>query len=958
MKKFNISLLFLSIAAIVGCGVFKNKSPSTVEADIDYYASVDTSSRQKLMDSLESRLNSGAYDVGYDGLFEAYKKTDVKPGTNYLWDMYSNINYTTTDSRINKNYSKEGDSINREHGIPQSWFKEKSPMKADMFHVYPTDGYVNNKRSNYPHGQVGNATYTSQNGSKLGSSNFPGISGTVFEPIDEYKGDFARTYFYMATRYASKVGGWGGSVFESSFPHIDSDFIELYYKWHINDPVSSKETNRNEAVYLIQKNRNPYIDHPEWVGYVFKGITPTPEAKTLTAINVTSVGSKREYEEGDSFDKTSIKVTATFNTDSGTKTEDVTSSVTISPSTLSLSTTKVTISYSYNGVTKTADFSNFTVKSSIYYGSYDDPLTVGDSLDVIKTDCLTIGSYTKEKIYCAGVVKSIGSKLTSTKFSQVKVEDILGDDEILLDTINMSESQADKFAVGRSIEFHGYGYKSGTSSYIFKNYSSNYVTLDDMYIPVESLDVSLEFDTYHVGDTAKINVTISPTDASITDIEYSSLNESVASVDCEGNVLFKKIGTATFKVISVDDESLTKIVSCNVIAKPVVIIDVEEIKLNPTALKLEIGEKESLETVVLPENATDKSIFWSSDNPEIAEVNNLGTITAISEGSARIEACSADGKVKSYCDVTVIKRVAPLDPNIVEIKVTRNPYKTIYDLNDEFNQDGLLVEAHYIDGRIVNITHDVILSNPSMSFAGIKTIDVTYKDELTTHFKIAVLNNDVSELNIVKNPVKTHYFHDEPFNPTGIKVNAKIGEKTIDVTSMVNYEYDFEISGSIKLSFANAECNFNVIVENGKITKEHKAAEFIYVFKDVIGDSSIHNINIGEWRILEHYFNRLDNEAKDVLKTTITDFAGGVEASEQLSDIIKENISLYDQIILERQTDGFTDFISRNPKTPSPKNPDSVNIKPVLIGIGIGIIVLVILIIFIASIRRHKRKTK
>ena len=94
-----------------------------------------------------------------------------------------------------------GAMYNREYTVPQSIFNEALPMKSDLHHLYPTDKYVNNRRSNYPHAVVATTKWTSQNGSKLGSSdttaNFGLSAANVFEPIDEYKGDIARTYFYM-----------------------------------------------------------------------------------------------------------------------------------------------------------------------------------------------------------------------------------------------------------------------------------------------------------------------------------------------------------------------------------------------------------------------------------------------------------------------------------------------------------------------------------------------------------------------------------------------------------------------------------------------------------------------------------------------------------------------------------------------------------------------------------------
>ena len=283
MKKI-FKRLFLLAAASISAVAFSVTKPFIVVnavAPAAYYSTADSSTGQNLASSLHTII-SDHKDVGYSGLWNAYKTTDVMPGTNYVWDMYSS--YRGSDGTIKANYyfevggkkqgasySKESDGYNREHSIPQSWFKEASPMKADLFHVYPTDGYVNNRRSNYPYGEVGNATYTSQNGSKLGSSKLSGISGTVFEPIDEYKGDFARSYFYMAVCYSNKslTSGEGSKVFKSTYPYLTDYAIELFTKWDAQDPVSEKEIARNDNVYSIQKNRNPFIDHPEYTSIIW-----------------------------------------------------------------------------------------------------------------------------------------------------------------------------------------------------------------------------------------------------------------------------------------------------------------------------------------------------------------------------------------------------------------------------------------------------------------------------------------------------------------------------------------------------------------------------------------------------------------------------------------------------------------------------------------------------------------
>jgi endonuclease I len=175
-------------------------------------------------------------------------------------------------------YHVEGDVYNREHSFPNSWFGGKvQPMYTDLHHMYPTDKLVNNRRSNYPFGETDGESYQSAGGfSKLGSCTYPGYSGTVFEPNDEYKGDFARTYFYMVTCYEEKLPNWYENNAESrptldgnKYPGLSSWQLAMLMKWAANDPVSQKEVERNEAVYGIQNNRNPFIDYPGLEQYIW-----------------------------------------------------------------------------------------------------------------------------------------------------------------------------------------------------------------------------------------------------------------------------------------------------------------------------------------------------------------------------------------------------------------------------------------------------------------------------------------------------------------------------------------------------------------------------------------------------------------------------------------------------------------------------------------------------------------
>lgn len=210
----------------------------------------------------------------YSSLWTHFYSTDAR-SDGAVWDIYSDIpggsppySYTFGTDQCG-NYSAEGDCYNREHSVPKSWFNDQYPMYTDLYHLYPTDGFVNGKRGNLPFGEVMAATWTSRNGSKVGNNSAPGYNGNVFEPIDDFKGDLARTYFYMCTRYIDKSFDYdeGARMFSGS--QLKPWALDMLIRWHQEDPVSEKEIERNEAIYLIQKNRNPFVDYPELVGKIF-----------------------------------------------------------------------------------------------------------------------------------------------------------------------------------------------------------------------------------------------------------------------------------------------------------------------------------------------------------------------------------------------------------------------------------------------------------------------------------------------------------------------------------------------------------------------------------------------------------------------------------------------------------------------------------------------------------------
>lgn len=246
-----------------------------------------------LKTKLSEIITNGHIDHGYDGLWSGYQTTDrdyyyENDGT--ILDMYSenptgpdpyNFNYGPANQC--GNYTAEGSCYNREHVVPQSLFSQLTPMRSDIHFIRATDGKVNGMRSNYPYGKVGSASFTSLNGSKLGNSSSTGYSGIVFEPIDGFKGDIARMILYFVTRYESKLSTFssGNMLGNTTFPGLQTWELNQLLAWNILDPVSPAEIGRNNASYVYQGNRNPFIDNPSYADQIWG--TPVVDTQAPTA---------------------------------------------------------------------------------------------------------------------------------------------------------------------------------------------------------------------------------------------------------------------------------------------------------------------------------------------------------------------------------------------------------------------------------------------------------------------------------------------------------------------------------------------------------------------------------------------------------------------------------------------------------------------------------------------------
>lgn len=393
----NISLLLMVLIGM----------QATAAVPSGYYNNAKSKSDQALMSALH-QIIKGHTKRSYDQLKIDFKTTDCNG--NIIIDRYSDSQFTY-DTDFCGTYNSVGDCYNREHSIPNSWWGGSSSDTAytDLHHLIPTDGWVNSERGNYPFGNCANGT--PKGTGKRGTCTFSGYNGTVFEVADEYKGDFARMYFYFAVRYMTRISsytsGLGNVVFTSgNYKCLTTWAINQLLEWHRNDPVSTLETTRNDAVYGLQRNRNPFVDYPELVEYIWgnmqgnawnSGSTPTPTLTSPTNGSTVNVGTN-----------TGNGVSKTINVSGSNLTKALTVSVsgtgfTVTPTSITAANANAgtTITVTYNGTatnaTGTLTISSSEVSSTVHLtASYNS----GSGPDeVIETwEGCTVGGYWTQEV--------------------------------------------------------------------------------------------------------------------------------------------------------------------------------------------------------------------------------------------------------------------------------------------------------------------------------------------------------------------------------------------------------------------------------------------------------------------------------------------------------------------------------------------------------------------------------
>lgn len=252
-----------------------------------YYNAADGKSDAQLKGTLKSIIRQHtvlAYGSGENSSWYCFYYSDRDTNTNLCMDMYCDDwePFTTPGEKVS--------GCNIEHSFAKSWWGgSENDAYKDCYHLNPSNSTANSARGNYPLGNVETPTKT-VGSLKIGKRHHDGLNEDhfIWEPKDEYKGDFARAYFYMATCYGRDLNGnvpdlkayngWRldnkdvGSRYamqNDTYLEFQDWEIEVLIQWHRQDPVSSKEIDRADAVNHFQHNRNPFIDYPCLAEYIW-----------------------------------------------------------------------------------------------------------------------------------------------------------------------------------------------------------------------------------------------------------------------------------------------------------------------------------------------------------------------------------------------------------------------------------------------------------------------------------------------------------------------------------------------------------------------------------------------------------------------------------------------------------------------------------------------------------------
>ena len=267
MKKHLLRLFTILLAT----SMFTVVSASKRNDLATYYASIKGKKKSELKDALHQLLKKHkhlGYGRGTGNTWDAFYYTD-RIGDKEVRNRYSGEKFYFENGHDKAAVA----GMNIEHSFPKSWWGgAKNDGYTDIHHLYPSPAADNGAKSNHPMGKVTNVIKDSGEGyDKVGTGDAGGETIMMWEPGNTWKGDFSRTYMYMAVTYQDYSWQKTGlkTMQPGNYPSLRDWASKLYRSWAKADKVDNIETQRNDVVYRIQGNRNPFIDFPFLAEYIW-----------------------------------------------------------------------------------------------------------------------------------------------------------------------------------------------------------------------------------------------------------------------------------------------------------------------------------------------------------------------------------------------------------------------------------------------------------------------------------------------------------------------------------------------------------------------------------------------------------------------------------------------------------------------------------------------------------------
>ncbi len=746
--------LSFSAVSVLGLAIAESQTPAQqLKAASDYgtyYSSVSGTGTDLLNSTYETVKN--LTNVSYGGLWDLYNSCYTR-SDGKMYDVYSDTtNFIPTTNKCGS-YSSVGDCYNREHSIPKSWWgSAESAQGSDGFIVIPSDGKINGERSNFPYGITANGTvwkhsndtYSNRKGTSTETSF---VSGTVFEPFDNRKGDIARIYFYAVACYYKQesgsknlgspdkwVSGEGSSVFGSGSGYTNcfkDSYLQMLLKWHHDDPVSDWEKTFNSKIQSVQKNRNPFIDHPSWVDLIWNNNNNS----SFRWSNYSYPSSGANYENTNNCSATVKNGEISAGTD---------------PIANITGNSSVVIG---NNITLTASLQNVTDASKITWSSSaTSKATVSKGTTSTTSSVATVtgvaaGSAT---IYCKYNDVTIGSKEITITSAPVP-------------TISVSASSS-SIAVNGTSTLTATTENAGTPTITWS------VTSGSSYVTLSSTSGSSITVTGEAAGSAtiKASMTVSGTTYSDSvDITVSSSGGNATLYSgsiTEGDYVIVYSNNAMKNTISSNRLSYKEVtITSNIITSPESDI-VWHIApsgnywtiYNTSEAKYAAGNGTKNQAALIASGTGDYA-KWTVTGTSTYEFVNKGNSDSSVNANLRNNgtygfACYSTGTGGALSLYKLAS--APAEKTLTSISLDTTNVQTSFIKNSTFNYTGLVVTANYSDGSDATVTPTSV-SSPSMTTGGQKTVTVTYtekdvtKDNSYSIYVISSISASVSKTYIV-----------------------------------------------------------------------------------------------------------------------------------------------------------------------------------------------------------------